>query len=203
MQPAPPGLKGPDNRNMTRSFPFILVTGGCRCGKSLYAQKLAESFSQHCLYVATARARDEEMRTRIRLHQETRGERWKTLELPPGDDGQQLKNLPETVIPGESLLFDCLTLWAAGCMRDDRSPEDFPERCADLLDTLWALLCPVIIVTNEVGMGVVPSSAAGRAFRDMAGFSGQRAAELADPVILMISGIPLAIKGRLPLIQGP
>ena len=182
----------------TREFPFLFITGGCRSGKSAYAQQLAERLSPRRLYLATATAWDEEMRERIRLHRQTRGEGWRTHEAG-ADSGNAL---PATLVgicrPGEALLFDCLTLWAAGCMQGDGPPLDFAAICDDLLQGLWQLPCPVIIVSNEVGMGVVPVSVAGRNFRDMAGLAGQKAAAMATAAFLLVSGIPLLLKGTLP-----
>ena len=194
----------------TRGQPFIYITGGCRSGKSAYAQRLAEYLSPGRLYLATAEFQDETdeadntdkaMRERIRLHQATRGPGWRTHEARPGDDAALLAALPDLCRPGETLLLDCLTLWAAGHMREDQAPPDFAARCDTLLEGLWRLPCPVIIVNNEVGMGVVPASAAGRNFRDMAGLAGQKTAAVATAAALMVSGLLLPLKGILPNID--
>ena len=182
---------------MPRANPFIFVTGGCRSGKSAYAQSIAEALSPRGLYLATAQIRDEEMRQRARRHQEARGSRWRLHELPPGATPEAWQALSRLVRPDETLLFDCLTLWAAGRMIGEKAPEDFSALCDELLRSLWSLPNPVVMVSNEVGMGVVPETPAGRAFRDMAGEVGQKAAATATDVILMVSGIPLALKGKL------
>ena len=179
----------------SRSTPFALVTGGCRSGKSAYAQTLAEKLSHSGLYLATAQVCDDEMLLRVRRHQAARGSRWRLHELASGEGMELWRRLPSLVRPGEALLFDCLTLWTAGCMVGEKAPENFSETCDRLLGSLWTLPCPVVLVNNEVGMGVVPGTAAGRAFRDMAGEIGQRAAALATSVILMVSGLPLVLKG--------
>jgi adenosylcobinamide kinase/adenosylcobinamide-phosphate guanylyltransferase len=187
----------------TRDLPFIYITGGCRSGKSIYAQRLAEGLSSGCLYLATAAPpndADDALRERIRLHREARGQNWRTYEAPVGDNDALLAALPDICRPGETLLFDCLTLWAAGHMRNEQAPSDFSARCDELLRGLWELACPVIIVSNEVGMGVVPMSAAGRNFRDMAGLAGQKTAAAATFAVLMVSGLPLVLKGTLPKI---
>jgi adenosylcobinamide kinase/adenosylcobinamide-phosphate guanylyltransferase len=183
-----------------RDLPFIYITGGCRSGKSAYAQRLAEGLSSGCLYLATAVPQDDAMRERIRLHREARGKGWRTYEASADDNDALLAALPKLCRPGETLLFDCLTLWAAGHMRGEQAPSNFDVRCDELLQGLWQLPCPVIIVNNEVGMGVVPMSAAGRNFRDMAGLAGQKTAAAATVAVLMVSGLPLILKGTLPKI---
>lgn len=182
----------------TRQLPFIFVTGGCRSGKSDFAQRAAEQLGPSRLFLASAAPCDDEMRERIRLHQSARGPGWRVHEIPPGGGGDIWKRLPALTIPGEPLLFDCLTLWAAGLMQGERAPDNFGDSCDRLLDALWRLPCPVIVVGNEIGMGVVPASASGRAFRDMAGLAGQKIAHKAQSVIMLVSGIPLALKGSLP-----
>lgn len=189
------------SHNAERSLPFVFITGGCRSGKSAYAEKTAKHFSGSCLYIATAHAEDEEMRERVRLHQQARGEGWRLHEVAPGESFGLWQTLPSLVRPGEAVLFDCLSLWAASCMDGDRAPKDFAEHCGNLVTSLWKLSCPVVAVSNEVGMGVVPSSLSGRTFRDMAGLASQKAACLATTVVLMVSGIPLALKGELPVFE--
>ena len=179
----------------SRPIPFVLVTGGCRSGKSAYAQTIAEKLAHSGLYLATAQVCDDEMRLRVRRHQAARGPNWRLHELAAGEGMELWRRLPSLVRPEEALLFDCLTLWTAGCMVGEEAPDDFSETCDNLLRALWALPCPVVLVNNEVGMGVVPGTAAGRAFRDMAGEIGQRAAALATSVILVVSGLPLVLKG--------
>lgn len=177
--------------------PLILVTGGCRSGKSAYAQSLAERLAAQRLFVATARPDEAGMQERILAHKEQRGQGWRVYEA--GDTPLTLaSDLAAKARPGEVILFDCLTLWAAGCMQEDAAPADFSEQCDRLLAALSRLPGPVVIVTNEVGMGVVPQSLAGRNFRDMAGLAGQKAAAAASAVVLVVCGIPLAVKGPLP-----
>jgi adenosylcobinamide kinase/adenosylcobinamide-phosphate guanylyltransferase len=182
----------------TRILPFIYITGGCRSGKSAYAQRMAEGLSLERLYLATATPQDAAMRERISLHRAARGKGWRTYEASPGDNDALAKILPGLCRPGETLLLDCLTLWAAGHMQDEHAPPNFAALCDNLLESLWQTPCPVIIVGNEVGMGVVPASAAGRNFRDMAGLAGQKTAAAATTVVLMVSGLPLLLKGTLP-----
>lgn len=183
---------------LPRSTPFVFITGGCRSGKSAYGQMLAEKLAPRGLYLATAHVNDDEMRQRVRRHQKMRGPRWRVYEPAPGAGPDLWRHLPSLVRPEEALLFDCLTLWAAGCMVGDKAPEGFSRTCEQLLRSLWSLPCPVVLVSNEVGMGVVPATTAGRAFRDMAGEAGQQAAAVATSAILMVSGLPLVLKATSP-----
>ena len=183
---------------MSRSHPFFYITGGCRSGKSGYAQSLAESCSASRLFLATARAEDAEMRERVRRHQEARGPGWRLHELGADEAPTLWRSLPGIAREGEALLFDCLTLWTASMMIGDGVPEGFEEHCARLAQALDALPCPVVVVNNEVGMGVVPATASGRAFRDLAGLAGQTVARAATGAVFMASGLPLPLKGCLP-----
>lgn len=181
-----------------RKLPFIYVSGGCRSGKSDYAEKTAKGLSPDCLYLATAEIHDEEMRERVLRHQRSRGEAWRLYESPSSEAPDLWQQLPSIIRPGEALLFDCLTLWIASCLQHPEMIKEFSTHSEKLLQSLWELNCPVVLVSNEVGMGVVPETPSGRLFRDMAGIAGQQAARLATNVVLMISGIPLAVKGELP-----
>lgn len=178
--------------------PFIFVTGGCRSGKSAYAERVVKGYSSSCLYIATAQAHDEEMRERIRLHQQARGGGWRLFESPVDEATTLAQRLSGLVLPGEAVLFDCLSLWTASCMKEDNIDPNFTHHCKQLMDALQKLGCPVVLVSSEVGMGVVPPTKAGRTFRDMAGTASQMAAQYASSVIFMVSGLPLLVKGELP-----
>ncbi len=180
-----------------RALPFVFVTGGCRSGKSAYAQTLAEGLGSSGLFVATAEARDEEMRRRVELHRQARGPFWRLLETPPQKSRPLHELLPAEARPGEPLLLDCLTLWVAGRMADCNE-EQLASACRALAQTLFALPCPVVVVSGEVGLGLVPASPEGRLFRDMAGRANQIMADAATSVVFMVSGLPLMVKGRLP-----
>ena len=182
-----------------RKLPFIFISGGCRSGKSAYAEKTAKGLSPDCLYIATAEVHDEEMRERVLRHQRLRGDTWRLYESSSQEAPDLWQRLPSLIRPGEALLFDCLTLWVASCLQHPGLMKDFSSHCGKLLQSLWSLNCPVVLVSNEVGMGVVPETSSGRIFRDVAGIAGQQAAALATNVVLMVSGIPLAVKGELPL----
>ncbi len=178
-----------------RLHPFILVAGGCRSGKSAYAQNLLESLAPTRIYAATAEVRDPDMARRVAAHQAVRGEGWLTVETPLGRPPE----LPSP-LPGKcGVLFDCLSVWVAGRM--ERDPNDEEAVTADTracLAGLYALPCPVVLVTTETGLGLVPASRESRQFRDFSGLAAQEAARLADTVVFMLCGLPLALKGTPP-----
>lgn len=180
-----------------RAFPLppvSLVLGGARSGKSTHAEKLATG-SLHgaapraAVYVATAQAGDVEMATRIMAHRARRGGNWTTVEEPLKLD----EALASAAGQGQPMLVDCLTLWLSNLMMDER---DLDEATDDLLRTLDHLAVPVVFVSNEVGLGIVPDTPLGRAFRDAQGRLNMRMAERADRVILMTAGLPLTLKDR-------
>lgn len=124
-----------------RKLPFILVSGGCRSGKSAYAEQAAKNFSADCLYIATAEISDEEMRQRVLLHRQSRGEGWRLHESSPDDALNLWRQLPTLIRQGEALLFDCLTLWVASCMRHEPDGKIFPcilKNCFRLCGSLIA-----------------------------------------------------------------
>ncbi|KQR87949.1 bifunctional adenosylcobinamide kinase/adenosylcobinamide-phosphate guanylyltransferase [Sphingomonas sp. Leaf343] len=164
-----------------------LVLGGARSGKSARAQTIAEAASPTRLYLATAQAFDDEMRDRIARHRADRAEGWRTVECP--------LDLPEAIgreaAAGAVLLVDCLTLWASNLLLADEDADAATDR---LLTTLAAAPCPVVIVSNEVGLGIVPDNALARRFRDIAGRMNQRVAAASDDVVLMMAGLELRLK---------
>jgi len=169
---------------------ITLVTGGARSGKSRHALELADQY-QHKAFLATAQAFDPEMEDRIQKHQAERQDRFLTLE-EPRDLVAALGQLPSTV---EVVLIDCLTVWMSNLMYfHPDAEENYPEVQA-FLDLLKSPPCDLILVTNEVGMGIVPLNALSRKFRDEAGRLNQEAAKLADQVFFVVSGIPMSIKG--------
>lgn len=139
------------------------------------------------------------MRERVRRHQEARGQGWRLHECACAEATDLWRRLPSLAAPGEAVLFDCLSLWTASCMQGNTPLPAFEEHCSRLLRALRQLHLPVVLVSSEVGMGVVPESRAGRLFRDMAGLASQMAAAIADSVVFMVSGLPLAVKGNPPL----
>lgn len=175
---------------------LIYITGGARSGKSRFAEQKALEFGQPLGYLATAQSFDDnEMEERIRTHQERRGEAWQTIEEP--------LHLPQALAANDgihqAILVDCLTLWLTNLLLlYEEQGEDAAERITDdmyrLAVTLRGMSTPVIIVSNEVGMGIVPEHRLGRIFRDLAGQANQIIAAQADEAWLLASGIPMRLK---------
>ncbi|MEG9861017.1 MAG: bifunctional adenosylcobinamide kinase/adenosylcobinamide-phosphate guanylyltransferase [Parvularculales bacterium] len=167
--------------------PVTLVLGGTRSGKSRYAEDLVRSASGRPTYIATAEALDEEMAERITKHKIRRGEGWQMIEEPL-EITQALGRLtPES----EVVLVDCLTVWLANIMGAER---DVVQESAALVAQVQRLNVPVVLVSNETGLGIVPDNAMARAFRDHGGVLAQKIAAIAQSVVLMIAGLPLHLK---------
>ncbi len=162
-----------------------LFLGGARSGKSRLAQGAAEAHAGPLHYLATAEAHDEEMHERIARHRADRDARWTTIECPLA--------LPEAIvgIGDGAVLVDCLTLWLSNLML---SEHDIAARTADLLAALAAARAPVYVVSNEVGMGIVPDHPLGRRFRDAAGRLNQAVAGMADATYLVVAGLVLPLQ---------
>lgn len=167
---------------MTR---FVLVTGGARSGKSRIAEERTLRFASPAAYIATAEPHDAEMAARIRDHQARRGPEWRTVPAP--------HDLPAALAATEGAprLVDCLTLWLTNRML---AGADLDAETAALLDALAAARSPVVLVTNEVGWGIVPDNPLTRRFRDAAGTLNQQVAAIADEVWLAACGLSLALK---------
>jgi adenosylcobinamide kinase/adenosylcobinamide-phosphate guanylyltransferase len=171
-----------------------LVLGGVRSGKSRYAQLLAER-SQRVAFIATAERRDdEEMRQKIARHRSERPKHWTTIEEPL----QLATSIGMAAIRSDTVLVDCLTLYASNLMEAFDTAQLIHEQLDALCAELHSVPCPVILVSNEVGSGVVPAYALGRQFRDLVGEINQRVAAVADTVLMMVAGLPLALKGSIP-----
>ena len=167
--------------------PLTLVLGGARSGKSAYAESLVAG--PGAVYVATAEAIDDEMGERVARHRARRGEGWTTVEEPL-DLAAALREHAHA--PGASgVLVDCLTVWLGNLMHSGR---DIDREAGSLLESLAAPRAPVVLVANEVGLGVVPDNPMARAFRDHAGRLNQALAARADRVVLVTAGIPLVLK---------
>lgn len=166
---------------------LILVLGGVRSGKSRHAERLVLESGLAPVYVATAEALDEEMAARIAEHRARRGATWRTVEEPLDLAGA----LRRECAPGRAVLVDCLTLWLTNLMVAGRPVRAEMERLTELLPTLPGML---VLVSNEVGLGVVPTDAMARAFTDHAGWLHQRIARQADLVVFMAAGLPLHLK---------
>jgi len=176
---------------------LILILGGARSGKSDYAQRLATESGRPVLYVATATAGDEEMAERIARHRAARPAHWRTLEAPT-DVGRTLEAV---IAGGEVVLMDCLTLLVSNLMMGEGEEVSADPLEARVVGELEALLgvcaargATLIIVSSEVGMGLVPPYPMGRVYRDVLGRANQWLAARADRVVLMVAGIPLEVK---------
>lgn len=168
---------------------IFLITGGERSGKSSYAQKLALEFSDNPIYVATARKWDSDFQTRIDRHQNERDERWTNIE--------EEKYLSKIDFSGKTALIDCVTLWLTNFFVDNKNDVSLSleEAKKEFLAISKNQNSNIIIVTNEIGMGVHAETHIGRKFVELQGWMNQFLAENADEVVLMVSGIPVKIKG--------
>jgi adenosylcobinamide kinase/adenosylcobinamide-phosphate guanylyltransferase len=165
---------------------IILIIGGARSGKSLRAESRARSFRGQPIYIATAEALDGEMRERIVRHQARRGNDWIEREAPLA-----LVEALDANDGGGARLVDCLTLWLSNLMHANR---DCSQEAATLAEALRRQKSPVVLVTNEVGLGIVPDNALARAFRDAAGLLNQMIARVADEVEFVVAGLPMRLK---------
>lgn len=170
----------------------ILILGGARSGKTALGESLALQLGRRPAYLATAEAWDDEMQTRIFSHRQSRGDKFTTIEEPT-----ELTQALETAsVDHDVILVDCLTLWLTNMLGDERN---VTEAIDDLVDALEAMAnARVIIVSNEVGLGIVPDNALARAFRDLAGAAHQRLAAICDDVIFVAAGLPMVMKGKMP-----
>ncbi len=168
--------------------PLTLILGGARSGKSRHAERLVEAAAAAGTYCATAVAGDIEMAARIAAHRARRGTFWRTVETPLG--------LADTIAaearPERPLLIDCLTLWLSNLMLAERAID---EEFVTLQLALRGAAGPIVLVANEVGLGIVPETPLGRRFRDAAGRLNQEIAALADRVVFVAAGLPLVLKG--------
>lgn len=164
-----------------------LIIGGARSGKSRLAEDLAAERKGPLVYIATAEAWDEEMRQRIAEHKRRRDSRWRSIEAPLGV-AEELQAVP---VDTAAVLVDCLTLWLSNQMH---AGGDLAAETDSLLAALNGARCPVIVVSNEVGLGIVPENRLARSFRDHQGRLNQQVAAIADHVIFMAAGLPLVLK---------
>mgnify|MGYP000284443662 FL=1 len=174
-----------DKLNVTPSVQLIL--GGARSGKSAYAERMASESGVKVVYIATAQAFDDEMRARIQQHQADRPNHWQSIEVAC--------DLPQTILvhssAGNVLLVDCLTLWLMSVMHEGK---DIHQSVSELLAALSQAKGRVLLVSNEITMGVVPMGKENRLYVDELGRLHQRIAQLASDVTLMVAGIPMAVK---------
>jgi adenosylcobinamide kinase/adenosylcobinamide-phosphate guanylyltransferase len=163
-----------------------LVLGGARSGKSRYAESLMNGYSE-VVYIATAEALDDEMTARIARHRAGRPSSWRTVEAPL----ELAAALDRHGRQAHAVLVDCLTLWLSNLLLAER---DVQGATRSLLESLSQASGPVILVANEVGLGIVPENKLARLFRDEAGWLNQRVATVADRVVFMAAGLPLILK---------
>lgn len=171
---------------MPEGTSLTFVLGGARSGKSAHAEQLVTACAASWTYIATAQAYDEEMRERIAMHRARRGEGWETVDAPL-DLAEKIEALPD----GRPVLVDCLTLWLTNHMLAEH---DLAAECRRLADVLSRPRGPWVVVSNEVGLGIVPDNALARRFRDEAGRLNQQIAAVADTVVMMVAGLPLKVK---------
>jgi adenosylcobinamide kinase/adenosylcobinamide-phosphate guanylyltransferase len=172
----------------------ILITGGARAGKSSYAQKLAGDIGGKVLFVATAEAKDEDMRLRIEKHKKSRPSGWETLEAPSGVG----KAIGEKDGKYQVVIIDCITMLVSNVMlgaEDETSGEsEMLKEIDTLIKVMHSKPATYILVSNEVGLGIVPDNELSRNYRDLLGKANQMLAQYADEVYLMVAGIPVKIK---------
>jgi cob(I)alamin adenosyltransferase len=171
--------------NQTAPPPLTLLLGGARSGKSRHAEALVAALPAPWVYIATAQPFDAEMQARIELHRSRRGAGWQTMEAP--------LDLASALVEAGArpVLVDCLTLWLSNLMLHGHN---IPAAVAAVETALAARAAPTVLVTNEVGLGIVPEHPLGRAFRDEAGALNQSMAARADRVLFMVAGLPLTLK---------
>ena len=172
----------------------IFIIGGCRSGKSGFSLQMAEQMpAQKKIFIATCTPRDPEMEQRVLRHKSERSREWATLEVPT--------RLPEAVLENSRkenvILVDCLTLWISNLLLESDDPDNIEEQVLELTRSLEKARGPVVIVSNEVGTGIVPENRLARLFRDMAGMANQRIAACAGRVVWMVAGIPVTIKPKI------
>lgn len=182
---------------MSKKMTFIL--GGTRSGKSSFAEKLAGASGEGVLFIATGKAVDDEMKERIAAHKLKRPSNWRTVEADGDIQSifKELENSKSDTTGEETVLIDCVSFYVADLMNTHNKKEDeIIDQFKDIKDLL-TFHRNVVMVSSEVGLGIVPSYPLGREFRDTLGAINQMLAETADQVIMMVAGIPMTVKNRL------
>jgi len=171
---------------------FIFITGGVRSGKSKYAIKLAKNTTGRVVFLATGTAKDEEMKKRIKGHKESRPREWRTIE--------ETKDIASILFsigpPWKVVIIDCLTFFISNLLLDGIDENAILERIRKIVEAILRANYTTIVVSNEVGGGVVPDNKLGRRFRDIVGLANQIMADSAQEVYLVVSGIPIKLKER-------
>ena len=171
----------------------IFVLGGCRSGKSSYALDTAQKFSgDKKVFIATCVPRDDEMKLRVVRPQQERSRHWHTVEAP--------LHLSEAIVEAGGkanvLLVDCLTLWINNLLMENYDSEQILDQVQSLTRAVSSASCPVVLVSNEVGSGIVPENKLARLYRDLVGSTNQAVAACVDQVVWTVAGIPVIIKGQ-------
>ncbi|MCP4650507.1 MAG: bifunctional adenosylcobinamide kinase/adenosylcobinamide-phosphate guanylyltransferase [PVC group bacterium] len=169
---------------------IIFITGSVRSGKSNYAVKLAKQSKQKIIFLATCTPADAEMKQRVRKHKKSRPKNWQTIEEPI-DVISVLKQLKDD----ELVIFDCLTLWVSNLLLSGFEEKEVIKIIEKFVEQLKINKANVIIVSNEVGWGIVPENKLARVFRDIIGTAHQKIAKVSDEAYLMVAGMPMKIKG--------
>jgi adenosylcobinamide kinase/adenosylcobinamide-phosphate guanylyltransferase len=170
----------------------VFIIGGCRSGKSSYALEKAQQVSgAKKVFIATCIPYDDEMQLRVTRHQQERSRHWHTVEAPV--------RLPEAIEEAGPeagiLLVDCLTLWINNLLMENYTSEHILKQVLSLTRAVESAACPVILVSNEVGTGIVPENKLARLYRDLVGSTNQAVAQCVDQVVWVVAGIPVTIKG--------
>ncbi len=171
----------------------ILVLGGCRSGKSSHALQLAEPMGKRRVFVATCVPHDDEMRARVNRHRQERSDTWNTLEVPVDLSGAIAAHSPSADV----MLVDCLTLWLSNLLMETQDVTRIQRRIDALAEAVKAAPNAVVLVSNEVGAGIVPENRLARCYRDLAGWANQAMAAACDRVVWTVAGIPVTIKPPL------
>lgn len=172
---------------------IIFVTGGCRSGKSRFALDYANKHFEGKVFLATAPALDDEMRQRIKAHQEARGPEWATIE----EQTEIAKAVASLESHVDVIVIDCMTLWLSNLLMAGEQESQLFSRTETLIEAIQKIPQSVIIVSNEVGSGIVPVNDMARQFRDIMGTVNQRLAACADVVVWTVVGLPQVVKGKL------
>jgi len=172
-------------------YPIKFIIGGCRSGKSKYALSYANTHWQppKC-FLATSEPLDQEMEVRIANHQKERGPDWHTIECPINICHSIQNNSHKY----SGMILDCITLWISNLMCQDMDDAFIKKQIAQFLDALTNIQCPIVIVSNEVGLGIVPDNVMARLYRDLVGYANQQIAAVAEEVVFMVAGIPMTVK---------
>jgi len=171
---------------------LIFIIGGCRSGKSTYALQTAERIpAEKKIFIATCLPQDDEMKQRVAKHQTTRSQNWVTVEEP--------LQLPEAILENSTkadvILVDCLTLWVSNLLMETDDEKQLEQTISQFINTLEKKTRPIVLVSNEVGTGIVPENRLARQYRDVIGLVNQSVARTATKVIWMVAGIPVTVKG--------